>query len=443
MGITLTLLLLNLVVLFFWLVQLKNDETVSYNFNEIAENLVRQNGQVQITEAGRSLIRKQYQWAMLLSSEGTVLWSENLPADFPDHFSAPEIASFSRWYLQDYPVHVWRYSDGLLVFGSPKGSLWKHGIEMPEQFAGKFPTWLGLALILNALVAFVLALLLGLRLFRSLRPLIKGIEGLAQNQPIQLSTSGLLGDLANQLNQTSEQLRRQEAALQKRDTARTTWIAGVSHDIRTPLSMVMGYASQLEEDPRLPEDERKQAAIIRRQSEKIKALVSDLNLASKLEYEMQPLRLNSIYPAGLAREVVTDFLNNGLDEDYTIELKVEAEAQGITLLGDEALLRRALSNLIHNSIQHNPDGCAILVTVEKNTRYCILSVSDNGTGFSQAVLDTLQNPEVASVIQPHGLGLTIVQQIVKAHGGAVEFRNLPQINCQVILRLPLPVISSH
>ena len=62
----------------------------------------------------------------------------------------------------------------------------------------------------------------------------------------------------------------------------------VSHDIRTPLSMVMGYAGQIEDNESLPESERKKARIIRQQSTKMKNLINDLNLASKLEYNMQP-----------------------------------------------------------------------------------------------------------------------------------------------------------
>ena len=86
-------------------------------------------------------------------------------------------------------------------------------------------------------------------------------------------------------------LEQQRWNLEKRDTARTEWISGVSHDIRTPLSMVMGYADNLENDAALPEEARKQAGIIKEQSLKIKTLIEDLNLTSKLEYQMQPLRM--------------------------------------------------------------------------------------------------------------------------------------------------------
>ena len=65
----------------------------------------------------------------------------------------------------------------------------------------------------------------------------------------------------------------------------------MSHDIRTPLSIVMGYAGQLENDKRLPEEDRQKATVIVKQSKRMRNLINDLNLASKLEYNMQPVRM--------------------------------------------------------------------------------------------------------------------------------------------------------
>ncbi len=292
-------------------------------------------------------------------------------------------------------------------------------------------------LILNGLAAILLALLFGMRLFRSLKPLAKGIEEMAKKQPVELSTRGLLGDLAIGINKTSARLIRQEAALNQRDNARTTWIAGVSHDIRTPLSLVMGYASQLEEDPELAPDKREQAGIIRRQSERIKTLVSDLNLASKLEYDMQPLRLNSVVLATLLRDVAAEFLNDGLDNRYTVDVRIGEDAHNAVITGDEELLRRAVANLIANSIRHNSNGCTIKMTLEKGLGICSLSVSDNGAGFPQAILENLHHAQYSAGLQNHGLGLIIVRQIIKAHGGTTNFHNLPQGGCEVIICLPV------
>jgi signal transduction histidine kinase len=436
-GVALILVALNLAVLIGWFLQPWKIQPTSADYGEIAGSLVQQNGRYVLSDSGQALIQAQFQWAMLLDDDGDVVWSENLPPELPRRYTVADVASFSRWYLNEYPVRVWRHPDGLLVLGSPPGAMWKHAIEMPEQMVGNFPAWVSGALIANSAAALVLALLFGLRLFRALKPLIKGIDDLAETRPVRLSTGGLLGDLAHKLNQTSEQLRRQAEALQKRDNARTTWIAGISHDIRTPLSMVLGYASQLESDPQVPEAQREQAGIICRQGEKIGALVSDLNLASKLEYAMQPLHTQIVYPAELARSVVADFLNNGLTEEYSIDLDVRKEAQGIAVTGDEVLLRRAISNLIDNSIQHNPDGCAIRVRVEPCYPECWITISDNGAGFPQAVLETLGNSSDPEVIQTHGLGLTIVRQIVQAHGGTLTLENLPKSACRAVIRLPM------
>ncbi|MDD3890187.1 MAG: HAMP domain-containing sensor histidine kinase [Syntrophomonadaceae bacterium] len=365
-----------------------------------------------------------------------MVWSENLPNDVPKNYTVPEVASFTRWYLQDYPVYVWHHPNGLFVLGSPKGSVWKLGIEIPERIMEKAPAWLAGILLLNGIAAVLLALLFSYRLFCSLRPIGMGIEDMAKGQPVELAADGILGDLAAKLNQTSGQLQRQAAALQKRDNARTAWIAGVSHDIRTPLSMVMGYASQMEENSALPVEAHKQAGIIRRQSEKIKGLVSNLNLASKLEYDMQPLRLTTVYPAALVRNIVADFLNSGLDERFTINLKVEDDAQGIQLNADEELIRRAVSNLIGNSIRHNPQGCAILVVVEKKPAYCAITIADSGIGFPPKVLENIPRQSEVPELHAHGMGLVIVRQIIKAHGGTAEFENLSQCGCQVVLKLP-------
>ncbi len=88
--------------------------------------------------------------------------------------------------------------------------------------------------------------------------------------------------------------------------------------ISAPLSMTLGYASNLEEQVNLTGKQRQQAAIIRRQGEQLRSLVSYLNLVSILEYDMQPLQLKLVRLSTLARTVASDIINNGLDERYPI-----------------------------------------------------------------------------------------------------------------------------
>lgn len=436
-GIALLLLGLNLAVLISWLGATGESSILWYRVSEVAESLTSNNGVFELTDVGQKALEDQYLWAMLLNDQGGVIWSQNLPDDLPTQYTVGQVASFTRWYLDDYPVYVWQHPDGLLVLGKPRNSRWKTDLEMSTSAINTTVAWIPVVILLNILAAFVLAILMGLRLFRSLRILVNGIDDIGDKKPVKLPTGGLLGDLAGKLNQTSEILQKQDSALKKRDDARATWIAGISHDIRTPLSMIMGYASQLEECNNLSDIEREQAATIRRQSQKIKTLVADLNLASKLEYAMQPLQATRVIPAKLLRNIVADFLNNNLDEQYNIELEIDPEAQGVVTYADEKLLERVVANLINNSIEHNQSGCSIKLHLSRQNNMYEIQVSDDGKGFSHAILDNMNNPSNLPPGKKQGLGLSIVYQVIQAHGGSIRIRNLQPAGCSVQIKLPI------
>lgn len=435
-GVALILLVVNVAGLITWMVQAVPLTRKEYHISELAGAFYEADGSYQLKEAEKKVIDRNFAWAMLLDAGGKVIWSEKLPDEIPRAYTIADVAGFTHWYLKGYPVYVWRQEDHLLVLGSPKGSIWKHDMELPQKVMDNTLIWIPAVLVLNGAAAVFLALLLGMRLFRSLKPLAKGIEELSENKPVELSTHGMLGNLAADINQASVRLTRQDEALQKRDMLRTTWIAGVSHDIRTPLSVVLGYASQLEEDPVLTEKERTQAGEIRRQSEKIRTLINNLNLASKLEYDMQPIKRNKVIPAALLRKIAADFLNKGLPEGFCIEMRITDEAQKLFINGDEELLERAVINLAANSVRHNPQGCTVRFSLEKGNGSCLIGVADNGSGFREEILSKLNDAAVPEYLDNHGLGLLIVRQIVRVHGGTVLFRNLPEGGCSVVLCLP-------
>lgn len=90
-----------------------------------------------------AMMEKQYVWAMLIGRDGQVIWNKNLPGDIPRHYTLTDVASFSRWYLNDYPVSVWEHPDGLLVLGDPKSSIWKYNITSTEDTISHIPGYLG------------------------------------------------------------------------------------------------------------------------------------------------------------------------------------------------------------------------------------------------------------------------------------------------------------
>ncbi len=127
----------------------------------------------------------------------------------------------------------------------------------------------------------------------------------------------------------------------------------------------MGYAGQMEEDNALNKKQQELAVTIRIQCQKIKALINDLNLASKLEYDMQPIRKEEFLLAPLIRSIVAELLNSNCSPRHTLSLSIDENAQNISIIGDSQLIKRAITNIILNSIRHNPDGCDI--TIQLNT----------------------------------------------------------------------------
>ena len=340
-----------------------------------------------------------YAWAMVLDDTGNIRWNYALP-DALNHY-------------------------GLFVIGLARGSLWKCSIYTSPEYilslAKTIPLGFGLLLLLAAICCF----LLSWQGAKRLETVASGLDALAEGQTVQLPTEGFAGELAEKLNRTSAQLQTRNELLARRDDARTQWIAGVSHDVRTPLALILGWAEQLERDAVLPETARQKAGGIRTQSEKLRTLIEDLNLTSKLEYGTQPLRKQEFAAGPLFRELVAQFCESPQAETCEVSLQQTAATEQAKLCVDRALLERLLENLLGNSIRHNSVPVEIEVQTDvAGNRFC-LTVADNGTGYPPAVLAALQDmPQNEQT--PHILGLHVVEQIAAAHGGRVTFgQNAP------------------
>ncbi|MDE7218630.1 MAG: HAMP domain-containing histidine kinase, partial [Oscillospiraceae bacterium] len=200
-------------------------------------------------------------------------------------------------------------------------------------------------------------------------------------------------------------------------------------DIRTPLSMIMGYAGRIASDRLASGNIQQEAEIIRAQSAKIKDLVQDLNLVSQLEYEMQPLHKEPVRLSKLLRSYAADLLNAGIGPEYSVDVEISSDAETTVMECDARLISRAINNLVQNSIHHNPQGCAISLHLDCSDSTISLSVADNGVGLSEEKLRELaEKPHYMESTDErldlrHGLGLLLVRQIVEAHRGTLRMAN--------------------
>ncbi|HIX30228.1 MAG TPA: HAMP domain-containing histidine kinase [Candidatus Blautia stercoravium] len=424
-----------------------NGEQGPWSRAEMISAELQQEGETYVlSRSGRQLLEEAGAWAQLIENgSGKVVWSSgNLPQEIPNAYTYAEMDSAVRGYVKDYPtVSVGKGADVLLI-GYPKKAYWKHMSPMFDyQIIAKLPIFLLLFCAGNLLFIIVVYAVSVSGVLKAVKPIIEGIRQLPENHQVYVKETGLLSQMAASINQAAGQLRSQEHVLKKKETARSNWIAGVSHDIRTPLSMVMGYAGQLEEDEELSKENRRKARVIRLQSLRMKNLINDLNLASKLEYQVQPLHPGKINAVAFLRKIAVDFLNLDGEDKYPVEWAAKEKVSAVFIWGDEELLKRAVSNLIYNAQVHNPKGCTITLEVKKTEEMCCLAVSDDGVGVTEEALSAIQKKPHYMVCdsqvkeQSHGLGLLIVRQIAQAHGGRVELSHAPQGGFQAEIFLPL------
>lgn len=410
-----------LVINFFGFAIIGSDTHTSIHGNSPQETLKRVSEAFIQTDHGFELSDKNIIpddcWCILIDESGNIIWSENKPDDIPQHYSINDVAKMTRWFLNDYPVYVCAEDYGLFVLGIPKNAVGKYDMAYSMEWFDTLPQRLIGILALNLCLAAILALVIGISLYQKLYALTNGINDLRREKRVRLKEKGLFKELAKNINNTSEAIERKNAALALRDSARSNWVSGISHDIRTPLSVIMGYSEALSESNELSEDYKIKAEAIKNQSMKIKKLIEDLNLISSLEYDMQPSKRKDVRLCPLIRRVATDIMNSGLSDNFKIELDLQDEKADVSV--DESLLERAIFNLINNSITHNPNGCKIFITEYADHSTVYLNISDNGCGVSNEVIKNIAKIPKSS----HGLGLPMAYRIIHVHGGRLTMIN--------------------
>lgn len=365
-----------------------NDNYISGG--EVMKSLTLTENGYMLDEQMERCFEEQDQWAMLLDENGQVIWSVRKPKEVKDTYTQSDIARMTRWYLQGYPVQLRVWDDRIMVVGLPKDTAWKYNIEFPISWMDFVKrVWMYYFLINIAWIA-VLA-------FIFTRHFTKN-----------------------------------------RERARIEWIAGISHDIRTPLSVVLGYADTLEHDERLTEETRQQAAVIRHQSVVMKELIADLNLTSQLEYSMQALRKEKIRPAEIIRSIAAEFLNDSPEGQLEMEVQIAPDVENACVMADRLLFMRVFRNLINNSIKHSGqnDTVKIQIAVWKERRKCHIRLKDNGVGYSEEILYRLRSRK-KDVGGQNIRGLEIVKKIILAHGGRIWFGNCEEGGsfCLMVIRL--------
>ena len=407
-------------------------ENESYRPNDVTSTvgdaLHQEGGTWEIDDNAQELLSQlpQGSWAMLVDDQGAVAWSWNLPSELDRAYGHDDLMAIAHYNaLGNWPTWLWIRNDGnTLIVGEPEGSYVFYTLQFPTDRLLDYPIGIMAILLIDVLILFCMYAVVRRRAQRSVKPVTDALDKLSRGQTAEVVLGGDLAEIGDRLTDVSR-------IIERKDSARALWIRGVSHDIRTPLSLVVGQADALSQREDVPQNAREQAVAIREQGMRIAALVTDLNTAAQLDYDAKPVQTDRIALARIVRNACVHHLNEGFDESYPLTCDIDEAVADCEVVGDERLLSRAIENLLANARAHNPQGCTIRVALSPaETGYIAACVSDSGCGATPEQLDAIrsrimraqQTGTVAAAYgEEHGLGLVLVDRIARAHNGTFSF----------------------
>ncbi|MFZ0088237.1 MAG: HAMP domain-containing sensor histidine kinase [Solirubrobacteraceae bacterium] len=298
-----------------------------------------------------------------------------------------------------------------------------------------FLTSLVLAGLGGAALAALLSFLLARRLTRPIGDLVSATRRLAGGEPdVEVPVQGEdeLAELGRSFNVMSGELERAREA-------QRNFLESVSHELKTPLTSIRGYAEALEEDAVAPAEGGR---IIAAEADRLERLVADLLDLARLRragftVEHRELDLGAVGAAAVRRH-----LPRARELGVQLSTAAENESRGI---GDEGRLLQATSNLIENALRLTPRGGSVQVSVGPGA----IAVRDTGPGLAAEDLPRafdrfyLYDRYSSERAVGSGLGLAIVKELTTAMGGSVEAAARPGGGAEFTIRLPTPPDDAH
>ena len=245
-----------------------------------------------------------------------------------------------------------------------------------------------------------------------------------------------------------DELRAAFERLRELDRMKDEFVSLVSHELRTPLTSIIGFLELLTdpETSKLDERQREFMIVMKRNADRLLRLAGDVLLLSRLESGEMTMRLADTDLTAVARREVAGVRPDAERKHITLTLDA-AEVPHIH--GDEDRLAQLLGNLLTNALKFTPEGGWVSVTVGCEDGSVVMTVADSGIGLSAEDREHIferfyRAPDTGSqAIQGTGLGLTISETIVKAHGGAITVDSEPGHGATFRVRLPAAGVADR
>lgn len=241
---------------------------------------------------------------------------------------------------------------------------------------------------------------------------------------------GEIAELINNFNYMTSELK-------KNSMLRNDFISNVSHEFKTPLSTIQGYATLLQDETLSDEERKKYIDVIIQSTGTLTTLVSDILKISKLDNNKVVVEKDNYQLDEQLREVILSLESKWSEKD--IELEIELEQ--VLINSDKSLLSNVWSNLLSNAIKFTPKGGKIAVDLRIEDGYARISIKDNGVGISKEnipyIFDKFFQADRSHHDEGNGLGLSLVKRILSLLNSKITVESELNEGTEFVVLIPL------
>ncbi len=302
--------------------------------------------------------------------------------------------------------------------------------------------------LLGAIVTIIIALTIAYYVSKSITSPIRRMQRAAEriaggdfDSRVKVKSKDELGQLAKSLNVMADELQQQIEDLKKMDTIRTDFVANVSHELKTPLTLIKGYIETLEGRAlNDKEKSRRFIAIIKENADRLENIINDLLSLSEMELSRDCLNKARFDLKSQIDDIALGF-GHSL-EAKGITLNVDVQGEDFTIEADSDKIEHVFVNLLDNAIKYTEPGGRIDISIREDAEDATVIVEDNGIGIAREHIDRVferfyrVDKARSRQLGGTGLGLGIAKHIVAAHNGKIRIESQAGKGTKVFVTLP-------
>ena len=258
------------------------------------------------------------------------------------------------------------------------------------------------------------------------------LESDSEEQVMVFTEDKILMDLCGQINLLLLDRQKMKADFRKQEIASKKMLANISHDIKTPLTVILGYLEIMRlREPQNEGHGDETLEKVEAKAKQVMELIDQFFTLAKLEAGDKKIEMAKIDICELCRENILGFYELLIQKDFEVEIAIPE--QPVFIMGDVDAVNRILSNLVSNVIRYGSDGKYIGLFLREERDHVFVDVVDRGKGiekqFAASVFERLYTMEDSRSrsIQGNGLGLTIAKSLANQMGGDVTLASRPGV----------------